>query len=97
MKQISADEFEEQIDRYLTGDLAVAVRKNGATVGYYLPVPSADDGKFREALARLEQTTKRVLEETGMSEDDLANLFDLTRPFPYPTDGEMPAIHAPGR
>ncbi len=34
---------------------------------------------------------QRALDETGMTEDELADLFDVSKPFPYDTDdGESP-------
>ncbi len=36
----------------------------------------------REAMMRLEQTVQKILAETGLTEDELADLFDLSKPLP---------------
>ena len=41
-----------------------------------------EDEEMREALARLDASVRRVLEETGMTEDELAGYFDPSRPAP---------------
>lgn len=41
-----------------------------------------DEEKVRQALDRLGATVDRILAETGMTEDELADLFDLSKPLP---------------
>ena len=45
--------------------------------------PTATPDEWRDALEEFDRAVKRVLNETGMTEDELADLFDLNKPFPY--------------
>lgn len=38
---------------------------------------------IQENMERLEQLIAQVLARTGMSEDEFADLFDLSKPFPF--------------
>lgn len=57
-------------------------------VGFYIPVeePQPESEQFRAALLKLERTVEEVLEKTGMSEDELAEAFDLNKE-PRRSDG----------
>lgn len=37
----------------------------------------------REALEQFDRTIERVLAESGMTREELADLLDLSKPFPY--------------
>lgn len=80
MKTVDVRDFQEHSSRYLHGDSAVAVAPDGWAIGLYIPVPQAHDARFLATIGRLEASVARVLAETGMSEDELASLFDLARP-----------------
>jgi CelD/BcsL family acetyltransferase involved in cellulose biosynthesis len=41
-----------------------------------------DEDEARRAVAKLGSTVEKVLEESGMTEEELAHLFDLRRPMP---------------
>lgn len=62
----------------------VDVRRDTETVTRQIQdtVRSQRKLKAREAVERLEQTVRRVLDETGLTEDELADLFDLSKPLP---------------
>ena len=96
MRNIDVSEFSEHVAEYLYGGQPLAVEQEGRTLGYYLPVPRANEDEVREALHRLGETVERILAETGMTEDEFANLFDFNRPFPYDTEVATQAAHAPG-
>lgn len=83
MKQVEMEEFAARPERYLRGGEHLEVVHDGRVVGYYLPRPRFTPEEKREAMDRLQATIAQVLAETGMTEDELADLFDLTRPFPY--------------
>lgn len=42
----------------------------------------------RATLERLRHTLQQVYAETGMTEDELADYFDMTKPLPYDGDPE---------
>ena len=91
MKRVSLDEFVEHAAEYLAGEEQLEVESDGHTLGYYRPIPvrareltvrRGPKPGTKEAMERLERTVQRVLEETGLTEDELADLFDLNKPFP---------------
>jgi hypothetical protein len=97
MNHVRIDEFERQVGRFLNAQHAVAIDKDDQTVGYYLPVPSGKDEEFRQTMSRLETTIQRVLDRTGMTEDELADLFDPNNPLPADVESEVSAPSAPDR
>jgi hypothetical protein len=64
-------EFRDHATRYLAGDDIVAVQRHGHTVGFYFPVQAKRDEAARQAMARLGEAVDHLLEETGLSEDEL--------------------------
>jgi hypothetical protein len=50
-------------------------------IGFYIPL-KRDEDEVRRAVAQLGQAVEQVLDETGMTEDELASLFDMRRPLP---------------
>lgn len=45
---------------------------------FYIPL-ERDEDEVRRALARLSETVGQVLDETGLSEEELAQMFDMRR------------------
>lgn len=95
MKRVGVREFRDHAARYLTGDDVLAVERHGQPIGFYIPMrasrlsqseESAQALEWREesaqALERLEQAIQSALAQTGMSRDELADLFDLNKPLP---------------
>lgn len=78
LKTVGVREFRDHATTYLSGSDPVAVSKHGRVVGFYIPL-ERDEDEVRRALARLGETVGQVLEETGLSEEDLAQMFDLRR------------------
>lgn len=81
MRHVGVREFRDKATTWLKGSQPLAVERHGKVVGFYIPVeqPRPESEQFRAALLKLEQTVEEVLEETGMSEDELAEAFDLSR------------------
>lgn len=48
------------------------------------PAQALERLESEQALERLEQTIQSVLAQSGMSRDELADLFDLSKPLPDP-------------
>lgn len=81
MKSIGVREFRDHATTYLSGSDPVAVSKHGHVIGFYIPL-ERDEGEVRRAVVRLGEAVEKVLQETGMSEEELAGLFDLRRALP---------------
>jgi hypothetical protein len=81
MKRVGIREFRDRATQYLAGDEVLAIERHGQPIGFYIPTPSpAPD--LAQALERLEQTVRRVVDETGISEEELSRLYDPSRPVP---------------
>lgn len=71
MKEAGIREFRDHATKYVGGDDVVAVTHHGRTMGYYIPVRPKRDEEARQAMAQLREAVERVLQETGMTEDEL--------------------------
>jgi hypothetical protein len=80
MKNVGVREFRDHATKYLAGPEPVAVNRHGRVIGFYIPLER--DEEVRRAVAKLGETVEQVLGETGMTEDELAGLFDMRRPLP---------------
>lgn len=80
MKNIGVREFRDHATKYLAGPEPVAVNRHGKVIGFYIPL-QRDEDEVRHAVAQLGKAVERVIDETGVSEDDLAGLFDSKRPI----------------
>ncbi len=85
LKNVGVREFRDHATTYLSGSDPVAVSKHGQVIGFYIPV-EGDREQARRAIERLgrsvEEILEEILEETGLTEEELAQLFDLRRALP---------------
>lgn len=100
MKRVPADEFARHAAEYLEGSEPVSVEKDGEVIGRYVPTPNghasnsagSDEERrrrkteSREAFARLRTVLQEIYDETGLTEDEFADLMDPSKPFPYDLD-----------
>jgi len=100
MKRVPADEFAWHAAEYLEGTETVSVEKDGEVIGRYVPAPNGhvlnggdgDDDRQRKkaearaALERLQHILQGIYARTGMTEDELVDLLDPSKPFPYDLD-----------
>ena len=78
LKNVGVREFRDHATAYLSGSDPVAVSKHGRVIGFYIPL-DRDEDEVRRVVSKLGQSVQRILHETGMSEDELAGLFDLRK------------------
>jgi antitoxin (DNA-binding transcriptional repressor) of toxin-antitoxin stability system len=81
MKSVGVREFRDHATTYLSGTDPVAVSKHGQVIGFYIPL-ERDEDEVKRAVVKLGEAVEQVLQETGMSEEELARLFDLRQPLP---------------
>ncbi len=81
MRHVGVREFRDKATAYLSGNEVLTVEKHGQPIGYYIPAPHASHKKIREDLAQLAMAVKQALDETGMTEDEFADLLDLNKPL----------------
>jgi hypothetical protein len=81
LKEVGVREFRDHATKYLSGTDTVAVSKHGQIIGIYVPM-KRDEARAREAFERFRRTVEEIRQETGMSEDEFADIFDLSKPFP---------------
>jgi NADH:ubiquinone oxidoreductase subunit B-like Fe-S oxidoreductase len=100
MKRVGVREFRDHATQYLAGDTVLAVERHGQPIGFYIPTGASRSESFAQALMRLEQTVQQVVNETGLSEEELSRLFDLDVSLsgrPHERHREAAAdAHAPG-
>lgn len=82
MKRVGVREFRDHATRYLAGDEVLAIERHGQPIGFYIPAAANRWQTFTQALASLDQTVKRILAETGYTEEELSRLLDLSIPEP---------------
>lgn len=82
MKSIPLDKFRERIIFYLEGMEALAIESEGKILGFYYPKNYGQEEELKQAVNRLENVLEQVLVKNGMTEDELADLLDMTKPFP---------------
>ena len=102
MKRVPADEFARHAAEYLEGSETVSVEKDGEVIGSYVPAPighapngmdadadrSRRRAEARAAFERLQHVLQGIYARTGMTEDELVDLLDPSKPFPYDRDPE---------
>jgi hypothetical protein len=81
MISVGVREFRDRATAYLSGTDPVAVSKHGHVIGFYIPLERNEDD-VRAAVGKLGAAVQQVLQQTGMSEEELANLVDLRRALP---------------
>jgi len=76
VKVVGVRDFRDHATRYLAGTEPVAVSNRGNVVGFYIPL-QRDHQQTERALKQLGIKVQQLLSETGMTEDELAQLFRL--------------------
>jgi hypothetical protein len=92
MKHVGVREFRDHATRYLSGDEILAVERHGQPLGFYIPAGASRYENFEEALTRLERTVRRVLTDTGISEEELVHLLSPNESVP---EGAPAGSYAP--
>ena len=86
MKQVAVSELKDKAIVYLTGNEPLEIEHNGQVIGFYYPKKPINQAEVELAVKQLSQTVQQILDRTGMTEEELADLFDTSKPFPDDTD-----------
>lgn len=80
MKSVGIREFRDKASQYLASDEAIALKRHGKIVGFYIPVRESDEGEVQAALMRLSRTVESALQKSGWDEEKLSQALDLSQP-----------------
>lgn len=75
MEQVGVKEFKNKATQYLRAGKPIAVKRHDKLIGFYIPVKQRDEEAIEKARERADQAIKRVLEESGLTEDELVELM----------------------
>ena len=75
LQKIGIREFRNNLAKYLSGTNPIAVMRHGQTVGYFLPTHVEPEKAELEALKSAAAKLDALLEEKGISEDELVEEF----------------------
>lgn len=91
VKHVGIKEFRDRATSYFKESEPIAVERHGRLIGFYIPVESkrASEAERKAMIDRLEASVARALEESGMTEDELADYFDLSKPPPDLAPGNI--------
>ena len=76
---LAKQEFRDKASQYLASSEAVAVKRHGKLVGFYIPVAQSEEEEISQALQRLNQTVAQAIVKSGMDEAALADALDLSQ------------------
>lgn len=80
MKSVGIREFRDKASHYLASDEAIAVKRHGKIVGFYIPVRGSDEAEVQAALMRLSRTVETALAQSDWDEEKLSLALDLSQP-----------------
>lgn len=81
MKNVGVRELQDYATAYLPGSEPLAVNRHGRVIGFSFPV-KRDQERIERDLDTLGAAVQAILEETGLSEDELGGFFALRRALP---------------
>ena len=79
MRKVGIKEFRDNATKLLASGETMLVERHGHPVGYFIPVKQRDEAEIERAMERLERAVERAMEESGLTEDELADLFTIKR------------------
>ena len=79
MRKVGIKEFRDNATKLLASGETMLVERHGHPVGYFIPVKQRDEAEIEAAMERLERAVERAMEESGLTEDELADLFTIKR------------------
>jgi hypothetical protein len=80
MRHIDIGELPSETDDEIRSGETYVVERNGAIVGYFLPLKVKDTERLRQDLEALDRTIDAAL-QNGYTREQLADDLDLSKPF----------------
>jgi hypothetical protein len=78
MKLLGIREFRNKVSHHLASGEVLGIQNHGRLIGIFMPIRSPDPQKLEEAAERLAMSVEKVMQETGISAQELEALFDLS-------------------
>jgi hypothetical protein len=79
LRKIGIREFRNNLAKYLNGTTPIAIMRHGQTVGYFFPTHQEPNKTEHEALKSAAAKLDALLQEKGISEDELVDEFRQLR------------------
>ena len=93
MRKVGIKEFRDNATKLLAAGETMLMERHGHQVGYFIPVKQRVSAEAGDAAARLAEVLERALNESGLSKDELAELFTLRRDRAPGRFGSPPIRH----
>jgi antitoxin (DNA-binding transcriptional repressor) of toxin-antitoxin stability system len=79
METVGIREFREKLAAYLVAGEALAITRNGETVGYFVPAKKRNKKAELEAFRAAKKDLDEMIESWGVTEEELAEEFEALR------------------
>ncbi|MGB8698827.1 MAG: hypothetical protein WCD18_05365 [Thermosynechococcaceae cyanobacterium] len=86
MKQVTLNQLNQESASLLTSHEAITVEHQGEVIGVYLPQKKVDQAELQHNLDQLDRLIKKICSTNGLTENEFADLFDLTEPSSHDSD-----------
>ena len=71
MRRVGVREFKNQATSMMSAGETLVIERHGTPIGFFVPLTARDRKAGRAALGRLGRAVEHVLEETGVTEEEL--------------------------
>ena len=79
MRSIGVREFRDHATSMMSSGDTLVIERRGEPIGFFVPIVATDRRAGRAALGRLGRSVQRVLDETGLDEDELVREVERPR------------------
>ncbi len=86
VKHVGVRELRADLAEKLKGSEPIVIERHGQVLGIYVPVQQVDRAKVAEALDQFHAAIERVLNETDITREELAEAFMVERDENGPDD-----------
>jgi hypothetical protein len=86
VEHVGVRELRGDLAEKLKGSKPIIIERHGQVLGIYLPVQSVDREKVEAALDRFHAAVERVLRESDISREELADVLMVDRAADEPHD-----------